>query len=279
MSIFDDEKTVHFTGALRCAKAKYNKDLVDKGCIKFGTPQSWIDNGKKYGPGRGDVLEGTFATCNLFDIENMKQLASKYDLASAEIVKEIIGDRIYYKRKSSLYLPAFCIYGVKYDLFDIKPQTGWQEIKGIIPGEYFKSFADNIEEFEKLPDDEKPSVVWIKDLDTFKERVITKLLDLGVSKNEIIVSVIKYYDFNTYGPTGWIELTATPPNELTLKDIYFKPQSEIRFIVNTNNQSILDHLHKDPITIGNISDIAQILTGYFPDGLGISMKINVEEKV
>lgn len=62
MSFFDTDKTLHISGALRSARYEYNKACLEKGAIKFGTPQSWVDMGKKYGEGRGDIFEGMFVT-------------------------------------------------------------------------------------------------------------------------------------------------------------------------------------------------------------------------
>ena len=50
MSFFDTDKTLHISGALRSARYEYNKVFLEKGAIKFGTPQSWVDmiaNGDK----------------------------------------------------------------------------------------------------------------------------------------------------------------------------------------------------------------------------------------
>lgn len=278
MSIFDTEKTIHFSGALRCAEKQYNDALVKRGCIKFGLPQKWVEDGKKYGPGRGDVLEGTFATCNILDIENLIRLCSSHKIPNDNTVCEMVGNRIYYKRKQSLSLPVFCLYGIKFDIFNIAPQIGWQKVKGTIPAEYFKSFSNIVDNENTLPVERQPSIVVITDLDEFRRRLLAKLESIGIEEDEIIASPILYYDFNRFGPLGWIDIDKKPPLELTVKDKSFENQSEVRFIVNSKNTEAMEYLRNNSIDIGGLEDIAQNIDGYFKEGIDIEMKIDVEEK-
>lgn len=277
MSIFDTENIIHFSGALRCAEKQYNDAFVKRGCIKFGLPQKWVDDGKKYGPGRGDVFEGTFATCNIFDIENTLKLCSVYKIPNSDTTCEVISNRVYFKRKQSLNLPVFCLYGIRYDIFDITERTGWQTVKGTIPAEYFISFSNIAEGKNELPIEHQPSVVVIRDLDEFKRRLFSKLRSIGVADDEIIASVILYYDFNCFGPNGWIEINKEPPLELTVKDKSFEKQSEIRFIINSKNAEIMEYLRNNTIDIGSLEDIAQNIDGYFKQGIDIEMKLDVEK--
>lgn len=59
-----------FSMVLRCTKMRYARTFLNCGQIKFSTPSSWVEYEEKYGDGRGDRLEGTMATFNIWDFEN-----------------------------------------------------------------------------------------------------------------------------------------------------------------------------------------------------------------
>lgn len=279
MSFLDTDKEIHITGALRCAKTKYNIDFVNKGQIKFGLPRLWVDEGKNNGDGRGDVAEGMFATFNIYDFQRVESMAEKYNIPNSNIEIDNIGDRVYYRRKRTMSLPTFCLYGIKYDLFHIEQKVGKQRIVGKIPGNYFSAFSNiHDEDINNLPEEDKPSVVIIKNYDILKSRIITKLLDIGVLENEIINAPILYYDFKKYGQFGYYEINSQEPKELLFKRNDFEDQSEIRFIVNSRNEEIINYLRNNTIEIGDLTDIAQMVKGYFKDGIFISMTIQLEER-
>lgn len=278
MSIFDTPKAVHFAGVLRCAEQRYNDTFVSHGRIKFGIPQKWVEEGEKYGVGRGDYFEGTFAACHDFNADGKQQIGNKYQLSDDKILITHYGNHLYYKNRTSLLLPTFCLYGINFDLFEIQPKTGWQKINGHIPGQYFQSFGNVEKDPKDLPVEKHPSVVWIKNLDEFKNRLILKLTSLGIEESEVIYTFISYYDFDHYGDFGWFDLNVLPPYELSIKHIDFKYQSEIRFIVNSKNETAMQRLRSDTIDIGSIQDIAQKVDGYFENGLNIEMKIDIESR-
>ncbi len=280
MRIASDKKSVDFFLVLRCTTRKYAKDFVEKGAIKFSTPQSWVIYEEKNGKGRGDVLEGTFACCNQLDLENMIRIATKYRvLEDKNIEKCCKGGKTYFKRKSVMNLPVFCVYLLKADVFEWPEKAGWHSIHTTIPAKYFRDFVDHQtpEEIKCLPLDKQPSVVVIRDFDALKRRIITHLLSLGISEDEILVEPISYYDFNQYGEMGWFDLCQKPPLELAFKDISFSAQSEARFIINTKNESAAEYLRNNIIQLGALSDIAKIAEGYFSEGLEFSCKVELAE--
>ena len=64
--------------------------------------------------------------------------------------------------------------------------------------------------------------------------------------------------------------------ELAIKNIRFQNQSEGRFIINTDNQHILQLL-SSPIEIGPLDDICTVCDRYLHDGMDIVAKVNIEQ--
>ena len=97
--------------AMRCTETRYAKDFVERGSIKFNTPQSWVDWELSNGKGRGDLFEGTVAYCNMFDAEKVAEFYKKYPKCplSAFFISTI-GQKLFVKRWHSMYLPVFCFY-------------------------------------------------------------------------------------------------------------------------------------------------------------------------
>lgn len=270
---------VNFFLTLRCAKQKDAKQLIERGKIQFGMPQSWVEYEETHGKGRGDIFEGTFAICHYEDLEQIKLFAEKYNIPDGDINTFRKGARLYYKRKSTMNLPCFCLYILKDTAFNIEPKEGWQNIQTTIPADYFMDFADHKSksEVDLMDEAEKPAVVVIKNFDAFKERIVNSLLSLGIKQDEILVEPITYYDYEQYGPDGWLDFGQKPPLELVVKSKAFENQSELRFIVNSSNGEAMDYLRKKPIEVGAIDDIAEWHSGYFSEGLEVSMRVCLEK--
>lgn len=270
------DKPEAFFMAFRCMQRKYGHSFVEKGQIKFSTPNSWVEYAKQHGEGRGDLLEGTLATFDVHDIENAALLLNKYYSAYSDIEPLYKEGRCYLKKRSDMELPCFCMYYLMNKMFPCPGETGYHKLQGKIPASYFKDFADNLtpEAVEKLPPEERPCVVIIKDYPEFKRRLKNKLFSLGVSKEEIVDTSISYYDFEKYGKTGWLDFGQRPPMELAIKHIRFETQSEGRFIINTTNSKIKEIL-SEPIEIGSLADISQLCDQYFYDGIHIDMYTDI----
>lgn len=263
-------KPNEFYGIMRCTNVKYAGQLIKRGSIKFNTPQAWVEDGIKNGDGRGDLLEGTFAACSKSDVELIKSYMEKYD----DVYKETIGEVTYFRRERTMNLPCYCFFLLKLDLFECPEKEGRQRIKGEISGKYFKDFASDLskEENEQLQDYEKPSFVFIQDMDMFIKMICKELKRLGLDDNEIMIENIEYCDKSTEH-----YCKADSPKELKLKPNRFSYQSEGRIIVNTDKSSILEYLYKNPIEIGSIDNISERVDGYFPEGMLVSMKATVYE--
>lgn len=278
MSILDSKNEKHHIGALRCATKEHNENFIKYGTIKFGTPQKWEELGITEGQGRGDKYEGTFACCDLGDMY-AKEIAEKYNVPNDNIFTRILDGRVYYKNRTSMTLPVFCMYLITFDIFNLEPKEGIQKIRGVIPGKYFRAFGDvKSKNIDDIPDKDKPSFVWVENLTEFKNRLIKALSSLGINEREIIMSPVLYHE---YISTGWFDFNKQFPDELFTKDKQFKNQSEVRIVINTSNCEAIDYLHSETINIGDLSDIARCVDGYFEDGIAIrtNVVLRVEKKL
>lgn len=267
-----------FFMTFRCMKRKYARPFFKNGRIKFSTPASWVEYARQHGTGRGDHFEGSFATFNPLDLDSAIPLFKKYSRKYPDIVSMTIGSRCYLKRKRDMELPCLCMYYLKNKNFPCPDVEGIHELERTIPASYFRDFADNLppEAIERLPEDDRPAIVMISDYPEFKRRLIEKLLELGVYKEEIFECNVNYLDFEQYGEDGWWDFGQSSPMELTIKHIRFEAQSEGRIIINTDRARIKELL-KNPIEIGSIEDISQYCDQYFYDGIRVIIHADVVE--
>lgn len=282
----------NFSIVFRCMKQKDARPFFEKGRIKFGTPRSWVEWEKEHGNGRGDQFEGTLATFNIFDVEHAVQaikkyyaayndmkLLAKYYTAYEDIEPMLVGNRCYLKRKSDMDLPCLCLYYLKNSMFPCPNTSGTHTLHCDIPASYFRDFADNAtpEYVNGLPADDKPAVVIIKDYPAFKQRLIEKMLSLGIRREEIIEIGVSYIDFEQFGESGWWDFGQRSPRELAVKHIRFANQSEGRFIINTQRSEVRKMLSA-PIEIGSLEDISQLCNQYFYDGIQVTSQVSVDEQ-
>lgn len=286
------ENPDNFSMVFRCMKQEYARLFFEKGQIKFSTPRSWVEWEKKHGDGRGDQLEGTLATFDIFDAEHAAQaikkycaayndmkLLAKYYTAYEDIEPMLNGNRCYLKRRSDMDLPCLCLYYLKNSMFPCPNAPGIHTLQCDIPASYFRDFADNAtpEYVNSLSADDKPAVVIIKDYPAFKQRLIEKLLSLGIRREEIIEIGVSYIDFEQYGESGWWDFGQRSPKELAVKHIRFANQSEGRFIINTQRSEVRKML-SDSIEIGSLEDISQLCNQYFYDGIQVTLQVTVDEQ-
>lgn len=268
-----------FFVTFRCMKQKYGRPFFEKGQIKFSTPRSWVEYAKQYGDGRGDQLEGTLATFDIRDIEHTIPILRKYHSAYNDIEPLRTNSRCYLKKQSDMELPCLCMYYLMYKMFPCPNKPGMHELQCDIPATYFRDFADNLtpEAIERLPVEDRPCVVIIRDYPEFKRRIVKTLLQLGIRREKIIETKVSYFDFEQYGKNGWWDFRQKPPMELAIKHIRFEDQSEGRFIINTKNPEIHKIL-RDPIEIGTLTDISQYCDQYFYDGIQVVMHADIERR-
>lgn len=257
--------------ALRCMEKQYADTFISHGRLKFNTPKVWEEWSKK---GRGDIYEGTLAFCNKRDSLHYEQLKNEYP----EAYQYDIGNRVLLKDQRDMNLPCLCLGTVKQKTFTIPTEPGIQKISAIIEGQYFKDFADNltVEEVAKLPLENQPALVAIRDFDEFLERLKRKLTSMGLQESQILVQHISYMNFSAYGgDDSWMDFKRELPKELFVKSDEFSYQSELRIIINTDNPAQLK-MFENPIDIGKLSDIAIESVGYHPDGIIVEGKVGIE---
>lgn len=252
---------IYIHGIIRCTNVYFGRLLLEKGSVKFKTPQEWvnlaIENQKE---GRGDLLEGVFSAANPHNLINVYRNANRYaDVMPCYLEQYGL---VYYRRKSIMELPCFCFYISKIEDFEIDSSEEKEIYRKIIPPNYFTDFTDYKTEQEVLAisEEQRPAIVWISDTTEFRSRIENTLIKMGLTHDEIIYEAINYVDmtkeFDFFGKMP-------SPYELTCKDKKFAHQSEGRIIINTEKKDILDELHKNPIEIGKIDDIAQLIENYF----------------
>ncbi|SMC17089.1 hypothetical protein SAMN02745134_00233 [Clostridium acidisoli DSM 12555] len=116
----------------------------------------------------------------------------------------------------------------------------------------------------------------IKNYNEFERRLIKGLMKLGLKIKEIIITSVKYIDFEKFGQYGWWDFGQSSPMELAIKDEKrFKFQSEAKIIINTDNIRIRKIL-ENPIKIAPLKDIVSVCNNYFDEGMLI--KIHAEIK-
>lgn len=275
-----------FSIVCRLTSSKYADSFLDTGSIKFNTPQSWIDYSKKYGDGRGDGYEGTLAFCGSLDVERISELIGKYESGcvlnpnSRPLLKEVSGERLFLKDERSLKLPCFCVYIMKNSLFPCPDSAGKHKVTAEIPASYFRDFSDNLlpDEVEKLPLEDQPALITIFNFNEFKNRLYKALRKLGLEDTEILLRDVSYFDFEKYGPNGWIDFGKTYPEELLVKNIRFAEQSEARVIIKTMKKEIIKRLIDAPIELGCMRDISQVHKGYLDQGVFVEMIVDTYKK-
>lgn len=266
-----------FSVVFRCTCVKFADEFIQKGSIKFNTPSSWVQYAIEKGEGRGDRLEGTIAMFHYLDLDRMIELNQKY-MSCLSLIRVPYHQTIYLKNEYSLGLPCYCLYIMKNSLFECPNKEGKHRLSADIPASYFRDFMDNLtpEKVEKLSYEEKPALIIINDFAKFKERLMNKLLDIGLDESEIIISSVTYINFERYGEDGWWDFGQVFPKELLIKNKRFENQSEARIIINSDKEYIKDFLYNNPIELGPMFDIATIHKGYLYGGIRVEGTINIE---
>ncbi len=244
----------------KCTQRKY-AESIKKGNLYFGTPENWVKEELKGNKGQGDVLEGTFLTASLDDNTDLiSGLKENKDIEHFEYK-----GNVYFRYKKILRLKCSCFYGLNSNMFNKEiDESGIAHYKFVVPRSYFRDFAEceTWEEYEKIPNDEKPSVVFINNPHEFFKRVREAFVKLNVPEKDVIISPVDYINKNEK------MISKLPyPLDLFVKDEAFKNQSEIRIVINNYSPKYLKYMleHNNTVNIGDISDIVDIYEYYFDD--------------
>ena len=245
----------------RCTRKKYAESFV-RGEIFFNQPKNWIQYEKDGEKGRGDLLEGTFFSTNANDTsEFITKLKKDKSLNNFDY-----DGYTFFRRKGIEDLYSICFYGVNDNVFSEKTidEKGKAHYVSRVDKSYFTDFSEDIkeEEYSQIEESEKPVVLFINNPHLFFEKIKNALKKVGVKEEEILISPVEYLDKKK------VAISAVPyPMELFLKDKFYSNQSEIRIIINSNNEEFLKYMKENHniINIGNIEDITDIYEYYFTD--------------
>lgn len=245
----------------RCTRRKYAESFL-KGKIFFNQPKNWIQIEKNGNKGQGDVLEGTFLSANENDKSNFIEKLKE----NKNLTYFYENGFIYFRRKTVENLYSICFYGLKDNSFTEKniDEDGKVHYISRVGNSYFTDFSDNVTEsnYSSISDSEKPVVLFINNPHKFFAKIRESLKKIGLKEEEIIISPVEYIDKKV------VSISAIPyPKELLLKDNHYSKQSEIRIIINSQNEKFVKYMkdNNNTIDIGNIEDITEIYDYYFKD--------------
>lgn len=254
----------------RSAELQYNEKLLSEGNVRFGTAQKWVDWENERGQGRGDLLEGVFAACSLDDYAMVRQLYGKYK----DVEPKSYPPLVYYRRNRTMNLPCLCFYIVRAGAFECPDEEGVHGVTTNIPATYYRDFADQMspEDVERLPQEKQPSILVFREFDFFLTALRQKLYSIGVQKEQILIDVIQYCDLKNP-----FICHRDPPFELFVKDNRFVNQSELRIVINTDDNRITSKLTEDSILIGCMKTAAELKQIYPYDGTRLELDVSVSE--
>lgn len=246
----------------RCTEYQYAKSFVETGTMKLNTPKKWIEMEQSEGKGRGDLLEGIFATTAFSGFKDGIKFGELRKNPTVHLGKNVV----YYRSKDILNLPCYCLYGLFEKSFKkryFEKVKAWATTE-IISTSYFKDFYkhESRDSIKSLPKEEQPVVVIIQSPKKFFDQVYSYFESIGINRSEVLIQSVSYIDKSQPFMTrlGF-------PTELFLKDRTFEHQSEIRIVLNTKNTDALNMLINSNyiINIGNLEDFTQILDYYLDD--------------
>ena len=249
---------------IRCTKYQYAKDFIDSGTIKFNTPEYWIEVEKKEGKGRGDIQEGIFASAPAYDFN--KRLL--YHKIRDNVVTENSSGNVIFRTSDILSIPCHSLFVLTENSFSSNYFVETNQFANTtkLVTKYFNDFYSlkSREEIDKLDQNERPVVLLIQSPQKYIDRIKLSLKKIGFGDDEILIDFVKYVD-----KSNPFLSTMKFPNELFLKDISFKHQSELRIVLNCKSKKILDQFKKNDyfLRIGPTDDFAIIHDYYLEDML------------
>ncbi len=248
----------------RCTTLEYAKKFLETGNIRFSLPKEWIDFCRKYGAGRGDLLEGAFASIKELD----ERPINFYKTLRPNVIveKNPVGGFYFFQSEDILKMRTFCLFGLNDNMFSKKSRAEDHKIYpwGEISKKYFRDLFPDVtkDNYAFLQPSDKPVLLMIHNPHEFFQRIRKCLYKLGLKENEFIISPVSYV--NKYEQF----LIGEPmPKELFIKDLFFKDQSEIRIVITTTRKKIIDKINKSDgiFDIGPMKDIASYQEYYFKD--------------
>lgn len=128
---------------------------------------------------------------------------------------------------------------------------------------YFRNLFPNVtpENVEKLDEKNRPAALFIKP-DDFINLLTTKLMEMGVRKEEIIIGPIAYMDY--FQEAFHVD---RKPMELFCKHVKFEEQNEIRIVIDTRREEVRKLFENNGvIKLGPVDEkIATLQETYFED--------------
>lgn len=247
----------------RCTSQLYAERFLEKGNIRFGLPQEWIDDYKINGDGRGDLLEGCY--CCIPKL-NLSEANFFYSLRqNVETFRDSRNNYLYFRSKDVLTMRTFCLFGLDENDFkkNMLGEDGKEHPTYTLSKKYFEDFSTASKEgYDELLPEEKPVVLMIHNLKEFIKRLRKFMEDFGINNDEWLIQPVGYGDKNMKFLVG-----DDMPAELFLKDNSFEYQKEIRVVIYTKRHSVLKKLNKcnGIVDLGYMGDIASIQEYYFGD--------------
>lgn len=264
ITIKDFTKDTYQTKMLfRCTSLLYAKKFLETGNIRFGLPQEWIDEYRINGDGRGDLLEGCYCCMTDFNLTAAKYYQSLRQ--NVETFRDKRNNYLYFRSKDVLNMRTFCLFGL--DKKDFQRSTLIAEKEEfptcIVPKKYFEDFSRISKDvYDKLSPEEKPVLLMIHSPKKFHERLRKFMRSWGINDNEWLIKPVSYFEKNAHFVMG-----SNVPSELFLKDSSFEYQKEVRAVIFTKRQAVLNKMERcnGIIDIGCMKDIASIQEYYFDD--------------
>ncbi len=254
----------------RCTTLNFAEKFLNTGNVRFATPKEWIDVFKKDGNGRGDLTEGTYAGLLKY---NKKTINLYRTMRNKPIINKLKNGFVYFQSEDVLNLRTLCLFGLHNNMFNDQSiaENHIMYPTGKVLKEYFDNFAKNVtkENYDSLAPEEKPVLLMINNPHLFFLRVKEFFKEFGLYDNEYIIYPVLYR--NKYENF----IVDDEPAELFLKDKVFEHQSEVRIVINSKREEIIQKLNlcDGIVNLGNMSDIASIHEYYFED-LNIQLRGN-----
>lgn len=252
---------------IRCLEYKFAKAFIEKGSMKFASLSDWC---KSDGTSRGDVFEGVYASQRGFypPLDSFLKSLRKDAFTFEE------GGFTFYKSKEIISFRAHCLYGLNSNnmhMQDVRSQDHQYHQAGKVTKEYFHNLFPWVrrEEYDRLKPDDRPAVLLIKP-DAFVDYVLSRLMDRGVKREEILISPVSYED---YFRKPFI--IGKDPEELFSKRISYEEQSEVRIVVDTRRQEVRNLFDKNGvIELGPVDESMATISDFYFDDMVVEIRGN-----